>query len=735
MMFETPYQEHLASTLANEITFEIGNAKLNLASSLSFSLNQSSSGTWYQVRNESTGDFFRLGLPEYSILSMCDGERTVNQIALATSTLLGKDAPSENEIISFCQWAIESGLVYSDASIANARLAKKIEHQTQQQALDWLNPISIRVPFCRPDNALTKINSWTSGVFSAAGLVVWLLVCAAALAQLVLNWNDFHIFGFASYSAVDFVWFGLTWFLLKLVHELAHGLACKKFGGSVRSCGAMFLLFIPLPYVDVTSSWSFPDKYQRILVSAAGMMVELFLAAIAVFIWFQADPGPLKFHMGNLIISASLTTLLFNLNPLMKFDGYFILADWLEIPNLQSRGRQSVQSWGRRWCLGITNSPPREKSSLFIKTYGWLSFGWTWFVVASLSLAAVNLFDGFGLLLATAGLLVWLGRPAFKFLKFIVFGSDGTPPNRGYILKFATVVGGIAILAFNLLPSPTLVRAPLVIDYDPLTIVRTETSAFVRDVLISDCDSVETGQVLLILENPELEAEFAEVEVRLQQEKLKAKMMQREGQVARWQAQQTLIDSLSERAGKLSQLLEQLTVVAPAAGRIVTPNIRALQGTYVSPGEELLAIGEPYRKKAVAIVRQQDADWLTQHTPQNGRFIVWGQTHLEVGRKIEIEPTASTVLPHPALAAINGGSVSVVDSDESPNTQKSRKEWNATTPYVMFEFQLDESQSHRYQVGQTGELQISARDESLGKYLTDQLCRWLGTRLQRNHGL
>ena len=140
-----------------------------------------------------------------------------------------------------------------------------------------------------------------------------------------------------------------TWVVLKLIHELAHSLVCKKYGGRVASCGILVLLMIPMPYVDVTSSWRFENKWKRILTSAAGMLSEVFVAAIACYVWANSQPGPIQYHAGNVIITASLHTLLFNINPLMRFDGYYMLADWLEIPNLS--------------CLLYTSPSPRDLST------------------------------------------------------------------------------------------------------------------------------------------------------------------------------------------------------------------------------------------------------------------------------------------------------------------------------------------------------------------------------------
>ena len=730
--------------LAEEATYELGNSILKLAPGLSFTLRKSGQSDWYQVRHEATGAFFRLGLPQYMILSMCDGKRTVNQISLAAATVLEQDAPTEKEIISFCQWALESGIVSTRNSSSSERLSEAQDGFVRQQVMEWLNPISIRIPIFRPDRFLAALNPLTRHLFSPVGLILWMGTIVVALLHLIVNWADFDVFAFGSFSGLDYVWFGLTWLALKFLHEAAHGLACKRFGGNVRSCGTMFLLFVPLPYIDVTSAWAFPQKHQRIFVSAAGMMAELFVAAIAVFVWFETAPGPVKYHAGNIIVAASLTTLLFNLNPLMKFDGYFILTDALEIPNLQNRARSYVRNLLRHGFLGIQSSTKLEShASWFVKTYGILALLWTTFVIVSLSIAAINLLDGIGLLIAMTGLFAWLGRPVYQFTRYLIFGNDTEQPNRTrFLLATGMAFGGLFILA-QWLPGPTAIRAPCVIEYDPLTVIHSESAGVIREVLVDDCDTVKKGQLILTMENPELQSEFTEVNVRLKQAKLRSKVYRKEENIGLFQAQQKRVEALEQRLAKLHRMVDSLQVCAPAAGQVITADLKNKKGTFIHAGDRLFSVAQPDCKKVIALVSQYDAKWLSTHQGDAGKFIVWGNDEIEKSRAYHILPTASTTIPHLALAATNGGPMTVVtNTDPTNGTQASPKsngsnksQLRLSSPHVTVEFQLSKQQAKQYHAGQTGEFMVSSRNESIGSYLKKTVTRWFTGNIHRTHGL
>ena len=343
--------------MLNDQTFEFSQARLKLKDALRFTMRQSGGGIEYLVEDEVTGRFFRVGLAQYTFLTMLDGRRTVSTALMKTATLLREHAIDEDEAANLCKWAIESGLIESETGNSSARRQEQHEMMQKQKMVSYLNPMMMRMPLFNPDPIVTNISRYCSFLISPLGALLWLAAVIWGFTLLARNWDDFWLNRVSSFGGIDFVWLGVTWMILKVIHELAHSLACKTFGGRVHSCGILLLLMIPMPYVDVTTSWRFDNKWKRILVSAAGMLAEVFLAAIACYIWAHSNPGPLQYHAGNVIISATLVTLMFNINPLMKFDGYYMLADFLEIPNLATHGRQWLKGVFKWAYFGRKPSP------------------------------------------------------------------------------------------------------------------------------------------------------------------------------------------------------------------------------------------------------------------------------------------------------------------------------------------------------------------------------------------
>ena len=391
--------------MLNDQTFEFGQARLRLKDALHFSMRQTGGGIEYMVEDEVTGRFFRIGMAQYTFLTMLDGRRTVSTALMKSATLLREHAIDESEAAGLCKWAIESGLVESETGNSAARRAEQQDMQRKRQLVSYLNPMMIRIPLFNPDPLVTTLSRYFNALISPVGLLIWLAVVIYGFLQLARNSSDFILNRVNSFSAMDVVWIAVTWLILKLVHELAHSLVCKRYGGRVNACGLMLLLLIPLPFVDVTSAWRFGNKWKRILTSAAGMMSEIFIAAIACCVWVASEPGPLQYHAGTVIITATLHTLLFNINPLMRFDGYYMLADFLEIPNLAGNGRQWLKGFFKWVYFAKKPTPIKDVGfrGVAVRAYGVLAMMWFFLIAVGLSLAASSLIEGFGLVVAAIG--------------------------------------------------------------------------------------------------------------------------------------------------------------------------------------------------------------------------------------------------------------------------------------------------------------------------------------------
>lgn len=725
--------------MLNEQTFEFSQARLKLKDSLRFTMRQSGDAVHFLVEDEVTGRFFRVGMPQYTFLSMMDGQRTVSTALMKTATLLRENAIDESEAANLCKWAIESGLIESENGNSTARRVEQHEQIQKQKMVSYLNPMMMRIPLFNPDPIVSVVSRFVGFLVSPVGAIIWLTVCLFGFLKLANEWDAFYLNRVSSFGATDIAWIAVTWILLKLVHELAHSVVCKKFGGRVQSCGILLLLMIPMPYVDVTSSWRFNNKWKRILTSAAGMMSEVFIAAIACWIWVSSEPGPLQFHAGNVIISATLHTLLFNINPLMRFDGYYMLSDWLEIPNLSSQGRSWLKGKFKRLYFG--NKSPKLKETGFrglaVRAYGVLAMAWFFSIAIGLSLAASSFIEGFGLIVAIIGLVMWAGIPLYKLIKYTAVGTETEIPNRSW---FATAMACTLLLVGGFLylcPSPSVVSAPVVIDYDPLSVVRANSNGFARAIHVVNGQSVQEGDLLVTLENLELQHELHSLQIDINISELRSNNLFNAGEISQVQLERESLESMLKQKKDLEDRIADLTIHAPQSGVVLARDLESSIGKHFTPGDEILSIAQPGELQAIALTRQTDIEWVGEKPNAEVELLVWGRHEGDLlkGRIKHVEPRARDDMPHEAFAATAGGSLAVVPRGQVEDEGSEQGDMMLTEPRVPIEIELDPGDREKLIAGQTGKLIVRSRNQNMGTYLAQNFIQFVRQNNLRTHGL
>ena len=730
--------------------FEFGLARPRLRADLKYTLQHGNGccdvaceDRWYVIEDEANGKFYRIGHAEYTFLSLLDGETTIQSAIAETAAELGASALSESEAATLCRWLIESGL----AEKRRHDEERWSEHQRKRKLVQrcrWVNPIMLKIPIGNPDsvvNTVTGVFGWiVSWRIASAMCILW----AVSLAMLLPRVGDILHPTSPILAASNWFWLGGCWGLLRIVHEMAHAVTCKRYGGSVREWGILLLMFIPLPYVDVTSAWRFPRRGSRILTSAAGMLAELSVAAVAVIVWCNAESEFVKQHALNVMMAASFTTVLFNANPLMRFDGYHIIADALNVPNLWTHGRAFVRTFARRMFFSLPTAEPtcRPSHKWFIKLYGVASLVWTIMICVSLSLGALSLFDGVGLLLAAVAITLWIGVPAMRLGRFLLRGTDLEQPSRSRF-AIASIVTVASCLALGwVLPAPSIVNAPLTIQHDPLTTVRATSVGFITDFKVDPGTRVEVGDVICRMENVELEAELRDVSLRLAASQQRVRAFTSAGEPAAAQRELEATTDLERKRAELMRRVEGLTVVAPVSGTILTDDLADRVGIYVKRGAEIVSIGGDGPRTAIALVSQSDADLFSELSDREVTIRVWGtfgESHSGFIRRIN--PRAQTSLPHLAFAAPVGGPLAVTEnrSNDATNladgSRNEQADWQLVDPRVRVEIELVEGESTVLRTGQTGISHIHARECRLGSYVYSGVVRYFRERIHRTHGI
>jgi putative peptide zinc metalloprotease protein len=592
----------------------------------------------------------------------------------------------------------------------------------------WHNPLVMKRSVVNPDAWLSGADRCCGWLFGRAAFCVWLAFVASALVVVAAHAGQLRTSAAGVLAAENWFWLGLCWLGLKTVHELSHGLVCKRYGGNVRDAGLLFVLFMPVAYVDMTSAWRFRSKWHRIHASLAGMYAELFVASVAAWIWSRST-GSLTGHIAfNVMLMASITTLLFNANPLLRFDGYYVLADVLEIPNLASHASQTWRAAARWFFLGLPGPPsnlPRGKRHI-VRWYGLAALAWRTVVSVSLVLAASVMFYGAGIVLAAGGVICWWLVPCAKAIRGL-WPLRHSPVTRSRFVLMTTATGATLLSLFTIVPWVLPYRAPAVVEYAPLAVVRADSSGFVVKLLVRPGDHVAEGQTLAVLENPEQSLQRQELELSIERSELRARMLKREGKLAEYQAEHDRVASLELKLAEKAHEVEALVVRAPQPGVVIGRGLPLLLGTYVAKGDELLAIAQESGKELRISVAQHDVQLFSRQVGATLRVLL-GDGQILFGTLTRLEPHASPVPPHQALGANCGGPLPVVERRNGERNKESVSH-EFLTPRISGTISLASNDARHVFSGQVGEASFHASDESFGQHVVAVGRRWLKTKL------
>jgi putative peptide zinc metalloprotease protein len=495
------------------------------------------SRTYYVVKDPVSLQYFRMTAEDYFLATLFDGKRTLGRIRedyVRQFPHLRLQYSDEQIHQRVEQFANDLGLLHF-LSIHGRRLKERyaaIRKRIKKKGL--FGTLVSKVFFSRfslfdPDRVFGKMARPLGWIWTRTTL--WVSIALICLAVVVYFQNVGRIgptmSDFFRLENLALVW--VATIVIKSIHELGHGLTCKHFGGEVHEVGVMVLVFTPYFFVNVTDSWVMPKRSHRILISAAGIYVELILAAFATFLWAVVQPGLLQQMLYNIMWIASVSTIFFNANPLMRFDGYYIATDWMEVPNLSVKARTYIGHQVKKLLFGKDIQEPGLARLPLPKRRFWLfylyaigSYLYGYYIIYKISafmsvrLAPYGL-EKVGEFLSFTALFSWVVLPIFAFFKGLRLGwSDWKPGGR---LRRLTILGGGALILFGIacfFPRELIIARPLAVQLANAESVRPEVSGFVDECYVKEHDSVKAGAPIAKLRNPELEHRYAESQARVQ---------------------------------------------------------------------------------------------------------------------------------------------------------------------------------------------------------------------------
>lgn len=701
-------------------------SNLELRGELRFRPQGPGSDRHFVIEDPIRNKFFRAGEKECLFLRSLTGRRSVNQVA-AELAAAGTEY-TEPELISICQWLIQNNLVNGFPHAANL-LTHQAANLAKQKLIGSLNPICFKWRLPNPDPLIRKIEPYSRWLFSPAVAVVWLIASLVSCWILWTRWEQVQDTSQGILAPHQWLCLLGIWVALKVIHELAHGVACRMFGGEVKEAGVLLLLFTPLAYVDVTSCWRFHCKRQRMIVAAAGMYVELFVAFLGLIAWAQLPSGQCADFCFQVFMTGSITTLLFNANPLMRFDGYYLLSDALNIPNLYSKGMAWFADRLRGWILGTRPSPAicPAAERLTVACYGILAFVWKLLISVGLIIAASVLFDGLGLILGLIGTLWWIGLPLGKQLQ-LAFGKQAPAINRVRLTISMAAITLFGVLLFTLLRGPAIQSAPAVVQFKNEAILRAESDGFIEQIFVRNGELVASGTKLIQLRNRTLEAELRKLSQLIEEATIQARIYRQDSEIDKAQAEQEKRAGLLKQRREKQRQVDAMTVVAPISGIVFHPDLEHRTGSFAVQGDILVTVADPRQKKVLLSVDQANLKSLQSSIGAEFQLVIPGVPLLKA-ELARINPRASDRPSHLELCAAYGGPIPV--KQVATKQGEGETGFQLLSPRFTAELELLQTDSDQLYAGQRGRALFRCHSQSLGAFLFLQIESWLKSKVEQ----
>ncbi len=672
--------------MSNKTDFAIkewGVARPRVRRDVEVSFHQRRSGPVYVVEDLMHRRYFQVGLPEYQFIQSLNGKRTVGEAIAISARALGANAISEPDALKLVRWLVDNDLLdSSNAGQAQRRYTLADESAAKRPNQPWFQKIVfLKLPMGNPDGFFLWLQPIFGWLFTHLAFFLWCILIAVGGYTLAQHWEQFQGGAAQIILPENWIYMLATFGTLKILHEIGHGVAVRKFGGVVPEWGIQLLLFItPLTFVDASASWRFRARRQRIAVAAAGMYVELAIAAIAVLVWANSNGSFAGAIAYNAIFAASVITVLFNANPLMRFDGYYIACDLLNIPNLGQRG-QAIMSWfWHRWIIGLKKLPfpaQARQAPVIITLYGVGSLVWRVLIWFGIMIGLALLARGAGLFLVGIMIAAMIIGGIVKFFKLLHSGYAGFRVNPLLLfLRLGIFCGVLSAIGYFVEFRP-FTRAVAVATYPGRTSLRTELPGFVSEVYVNNGEVVEAGHLLARLKNPEKVTELGTARLDVTSSKLRVADYLKERQMGAYQAELENATGLQARYDLAARRVKDLDVHAPVGGRVFLRRPEMLPGRFLQPGSEILSILPEKPPELIISTNQSAGDAFESARAHEVKVRFAGRTGEPIAAKVtRIEKTATIAVPHAALASSNGGPLPV---RQKVNTQSERARGLART--------------------------------------------------------
>jgi putative peptide zinc metalloprotease protein len=621
---------------------------------------------WYLLQDLASGKVHRFTPAARIVIAAMDGVRSVRELWDLASRRLGKEAPTQDELIQLLGQLHGADLLTTDVPPDALELFDRGERENRtKRRRSWTNPMALRIPLWNPGSFLDQHTAWWQHIWGRAGAILWLLLVLPALLLVPAHWPELtHGISDRVLQADNLVLMALLFPLIKALHELGHATATRAAGGAVHDMGLMLLVMMPVPYVDASAANVLRSRWARARIGAAGMIVELFLAALAFYLWLLIEPGLLRAACFNVMLVAGVSTVVFNGNPLLRYDAYYILADLIELPNLAS---QSARYWGyllQRYWLRLRDvvSPARTRSERWwFGLYGVASTAYRAVVTLAIALVVASQFFFIGVLLALWAVLSMAVWPLVRSLKALTQRSE-VRERRGAILSRILLTLAFVLGLLVWVPMPMRTQAEGVVWLPEQAILRAGASGFFERFEVAPGATVQQGQVIAHSVDPALAAQLVVLEARVAE----LEATHAEAYVNDRARAEIALEQLEQERTALNRARERaqgLTLTAGAAGRLTVEQPGDLPGRYIRQGEVVgYLIGNV--APVVRVVIDQSVVERVAAATREVDIKLQGRLDQTLRARIERQvPAGTESLPSRALTPMGGGQFAVDPAD------------------------------------------------------------------------
>jgi len=603
--------------------------------------------------------FFRIGWTEFEILSrwhLENPDAVINTVNRETTLHINR-----KNITALTEFLVLNNLIITDREAGINFLEQQYAARNKQSAGMLLQKyLFFRIPLLRPDRLLAAALPWIQPIYSRSFLIIILAGLLTGLFLTIRQWDSFASTFSYLYSPAGIAWLIAALLLAKTAHELGHAFTAKRYGLRVPTMGIAFLVFWPVLYTDTTEAWKLTERKQRLAISAAGISAELIIAVIALLLWGIFPDGPARSAIFVIATTSWMITLFVNSNPFVRFDGYYLLSDYLDIPNLQTRAFELARWKMLEWLFGLGDPRPGTipvKHQHFVITYAWMTWAYRVLLFTGIGLLVYHLlFKLAGIVLLAAVIGWFIIRPLYHELRSWHAMRERIHWNRHSVLSLFLLLGGLLLLV---LPWNTQISAPAIARYASYYHVYPPIHGRIAEVRTTVGARVTEDQSLFLLESPELEYQLTQTRRTIDVLRLQlARQATQAHTISGSGILQRELDKALSKYNGFEERRDQLLISAPLSGTVVEVADALTPGRWVNEDQQLALVVNQEDLFIEAYFMEERVNQLEEGN--SGRFYPDNHTQAVFDVSIEeISRSAMAILDEPFQASNYGGEIAV----------------------------------------------------------------------------